>query len=425
MAEKYQTCAKKSTKKFEILGKKALAVSVPLPLVEVWEELQPEVEHLTGLAGLQIIRAVIEDEVTRRVGPRYQPASEGGCLRWGQQPGYVVFAGQKVSVHRPRVRTREGQEVELETYSRLQHDGRRQRAVREGIVAGLTSRNYQRAVHSVLDGYGIQKSSVSREFVRASAAQLKKLCEKNLAELDVVAILIDGIHVGKQVLVVALGIERSGKKQVLGLWQGATENTVVVKDLLEDLVTRGLAPERRYLFVIDGAKALRAAIERVFGARAEVQRCQLHKRRNVAEYLPKRAQGDYDRRIRNAYAMTDYADAKTELQKIFRQLERVNPSAARSLEEGLEETLTVHRLGVGELLRRSLTNTNPIESCLSTVERVARNVKRWHAGDQALRWTATGLLEAEKKFRKVKGFRELPALHQKLNPSLTQQVQVA
>jgi putative transposase len=425
MTEKYQTCAKKSTKKFETLGRKELAVSVPLPLVEVWEELQPEVEQLTGLAGLQIIRAVIEDEVSRRVGPRYQPAGEGGCLRWGQQPGYVVFAGQKVSVNRPRVRTREGQEVELETYTRLQHDGRRQRAVREGIVAGLTSRNYQRAVQSVLDGYGIQKSSVSREFVQASSAQLKKLCEKNLTELDLVAILIDGIHFGKQVLVVALGIDRGGKKHVLGLWQGATENTVVVRDLLEDLVTRGLAPERRYLFVIDGAKALRAAIERVFGERAEVQRCQLHKRRNVAEYLPKGAQGDYDRRIRNAYAMTGYAEAKAELQKIFRQLERVNPSAAHSLEEGLEETLTVHRLGVGELLRRSLANTNPIESCLSTVERVARNVKRWHAGDQALRWTATGLLEAERKFRKVKGFRELPALQRKLNPALTEQVQVA
>jgi transposase-like protein len=425
MAEKYQRCAKKSTKKFELLGRKEVAVRLPLPLVEMWEELQPEVEHLTGLAGLKIIRAVIEDEVTRRVGPRYRPASEEGCLRWGQQPGYVVFAGQKVPVDRPRVRTREGEEVELESYARLQHDGRRQRAVREGIVAGLTSRNYQRAVQSVLDGYGIQKSSVSREFVQASAAQLKKLCEKNLAELDLVAILIDGIHLGKQVLVVALGIESSGKKHVLGLWQGATENTVVVKDLLEDLVTRGLDPERRYLFVIDGAKALRAAIERVFGERAEVQRCQLHKRRNVAEYLPKNAQGDYDRRIRNAYAMTNYAEAKTELQKIFRQLERVNPSAARSLEEGLEETLTVHRLGVGELLRRSLTNTNPIESCLSTVERVARNVKRWHGGDQALRWTATGLLEAERKFRKVKGFRELAALHHKLNPSLTQQVQVA
>jgi putative transposase len=425
MSENYQTCAKKSTKKFEVLGRKELAVRVPLPLVEVWEELQPEVEQLTGLAGLQIIRAVIEDEVTRRVGPRYQPASERGCFRWGQQPGYVVFAGQKVPVNRPRVRTREGQEVELETYARLQHDGRRQRAVREGIVAGLTSRNYQRAVQSVLDGYGIQKSSVSREFVQASSAQLKKLCEKNLAELDLVAMLIDGIHFGKQVLVVALGIESSGKKQVLGVWQGATENTAVVKDLLEDLVTRGLSTERRYLFVIDGAKALRAAIERVFGERAEVQRCQLHKRRNVAEYLPKGAQGDYDRRIRNAYAMTGYAEAKAELQKIFRQLERVNPSAAHSLEEGLEETLTVHRLAVSELLRRSLANTNPIESCLSTVERVARNVKRWHAGDQALRWTATGLLEAERKFRKVKGFRELPTLQRKLNPALTQQVQVA
>ena len=400
-------------------------MQVPLPLVEVWEELQPEVEHLTGLAGLKIIRAVIEDEVTRRVGPRHQPDMESNCVRWGQQPGYVVFSGQKVAVERPRVRTREGQEVALTSYARLQDDGRRQRAVREGIVAGLTSRNYRRAVASVLEGYGIEKSSVSRQFVQASAAQLKKLCEKKLHGLDLVAILIDGIHLGKQVLVVALGIESTGKKHVLGLWQGATENTAVVKDLLEDLVARGLSTERRYLFVIDGAKALRAAIERVFGARAEVQRCQLHKRRNVNEYLPKNAQGDYDRRIRNAYAMTSYAEAKAELEKIFRQLERVNPSAARSLEEGLEETLTVHRLGVGELLRRSLATTNPIESCLSTVERVARNVKRWHGGDQPLRWTATGLLEAERKFRKVKGFRELANVHRKLNPSLTQQSQVA
>ena len=425
MAEKYQTVAGKSTRKFELLGRKQLAVSLPLPLVEVWEELQPEVEHLTGMAGLKIIRAVIEEEVTRRVGPRHRPDVVSGCLRWGQQPGYVNFCGQKVSIRRPRVRTREGQEVELDSYARMQDDGRRQRAVREGLVAGLSTRNYRRAVQSVLDGYGIEKSSVSREFVAASAAQLKKLFERKLDGLDVAAILIDGIHFGKQVLVVALGIESSGKKQVLGLWQGATENTAVVKDLLEDLVARGLSTERRYLFVIDGAKALRAAIERVFGAHAEVQRCQLHKRRNVAEYLPKNAQGDYDRRIRNAYAMTGYAEAKTELEKIFRQLERVNPSAARSLEEGMDETLTVHRLGLAEPLRRSLTTTNPIESCLSTVERVARRVKRWHGGDQALRWTATGLLEAERKFRKVRGYREMPTLQRKLNPSLTQQVQVA
>jgi putative transposase len=425
MRKNYQGTAGKSKAKFEVVGERQLAVGLPLPLVEVWEDLQPAVEHLAGLAGLKIIRAVIEDEVTRRVGPRHQPDPASRCLRWGQQPGYVVFAGQKVAVERPRVRTRQGEEVPLDSYARLQHDGRRQRAVREGIVAGLTSRNYQRAVQSVLEGYGIEKSSVSRQFVQASAAQLKELCEKKLDGLDLVAILIDGIHLGQQVLVVALGIETSGKKHVLGLWQGATENTTVVKELLEDLVARGLSSEKRYLFVIDGAKALRVAIERVFGERAQVQRCQIHKRRNVKEHLPKSAQGDTDRRIRNAYAMTDYMAAKAELEKIFRQLERINPSAARSLEEGLEETLTVHRLGVGTLLRRTLASTNPIESCLSTVERVARNVKRWRAGNHALRWTATGLLEAERTFRKVKGYRELEILQRKLNPSLTLQEQVA
>ena len=425
MAMRYQSSAKKSNRKFEVVGARQLAVHLPLPLVELWEELQPQVEHLAGLAGLQIIRGVIEEEVTRRVGPRYQPDPTSSCVRWGQQPGYVVFAGQKVAVERPRVRVRKGQEVALDSYARLQQDGRRQRAVREGIVAGLTSRSYHRAVQSVLDGYGIEKSSVSREFVAASAVQLKQLCEKKLGDLDLVALLIDGIHLGKQVLVVALGIEINGKKHVLGLWQGATENTTVVKELLEDLVARGLNPERRCLFVIDGAKALRAAIERVFGDRAEVQRCQIHKRRNVKDHLPKLAQGDTDRRIRNAYALTNYAEAKAELEKIFRHLERMNPSAARSLEEGLEETLTVHRLNVGALLRRTLASTNPIESCLSTVERVAHKVKRWRGGDQPLRWTATGLLEAEKKFRRVKGYRELEALRHRLNPSLTQQVQLA
>jgi len=347
----YQGTQDKSKRKFELLGKREMLVQVTLPMVEVWEELQAQVEQLTGEAGLRIIGTILENEVTRRVGPPHRPGPESGAVRWGHQSGYVVFGGRKVAVERPRVRTRDGEEVELDSYARLQHDGRRQRAVSEGIVAGLTSRNYRRAVQSVVEGYGIEKSSVSREFVQASAAQLKELCEKKLEGLDLLAILIDGIHLGKQVLVVALGIESSGEKQVLGLWQGATANTTVVTSLLEDLVARGLKPDRRYLFVIDGAKALRAGIERVFGRRAEVQRCQIHKRRNVKEHLPKSAQGDTDRRIRNAYAMTEYAAAKSELEKIFRQLERINPRAARSLEEGLEETLTVHRLGVGTLLR--------------------------------------------------------------------------
>jgi putative transposase len=420
----YQGTGSKSKQKFEVMGNGKLLVEMPLPMVEVWEELQAQVEQLTGHAGLQIIGTILEEEVARRVGPPHRPDPASSCVRWGRQPGYVVFGGQRVSIPRPRVRTREGEEVALDSYARLQHDGRRQRAVREGIVAGLTTRNYHRAVESVLDGYGIEKSSVSREFVQASAAQLQELCERKLGELDLVALLIDGIEIGKQVLVVALGIASSGEKHVLGLWQGATENTTVVKSLLEDLVARGLQQDRRYLFVIDGAKALRAAIEKVFGERAEVQRCQIHKRRNVKDHLPENCQKDYDRRIRNAYAMTDYAEAKVELEKIVRQLERINPSAAHSLEEGLEETLTVHRFGVGALLRRTLSSTNPIESCLSTVERVARNVKRWREGDQSLRWTATGLLEAEKKFNRIKGYREIGVLNHRLNPSTVQQAKV-
>jgi transposase-like protein len=406
------------------MGNGKLLVEMPLPMVEVWEELQTQVEQLTGHAGLQIIGTILEEEVARRVGPPHRPDPASRCVRWGRQPGYVVFGGQRVSIPRPRVRTREGEEVALDSYARLQHDGRRQRAVREGIVAGLTTRSYHRAVESVLDGYGIEKSSVSREFVQASAAQLQELCERKLGELDLVALLIDGIAIGKQVLVVALGIASSGKKYVLGLWQGATENTTVVKSLLEDLLARGLQQDRRYLFIIDGAKALRAAIEKVFGERAEVQRCQIHKRRNVKDHLPENCQKDYDRRIRNAYAMTHYAEAKVELEKIVRQLERINPSAAHSLEEGLEETLTVHRFGVGGWLRRTLSSTNPIESCLSTVERVARNVKRWREGDQSLRWTATGLLEAEKRFNRIKGYREIEALNRRLNPSAIQQGEV-
>src|SRR5262249_42346329 len=200
-----------------------------------------------------------------------------------------------------------------------------------------------------------------------------------------VVLMIDGIRFGGQVVMVALGIAESGGKHVLGVWQGATENTTVVKGLLGDLVDRGLDLQRRYLVVIDGSKALGAGVERVFGERVEVQRCQNHKRRNVKEYLPENCQRDYDRTMRNAYAMNNYADAKAALQKIFRQLERINPSAARSLEEGLEETLTVHRLGIGVVLRRKLATTNPIESCLSTVQRVARNVKRWREGNQPLR----------------------------------------
>jgi transposase-like protein len=411
--------------KFELFGGRELAMRMPLPLAEVWEELQAEVERLTGEAGLRILSAILEDEVRQRVGPAYQPDPALGTRRWGSQPGYVIFGGQKVALERPRVRARGGGEVELETYRKLQQDGRMQRAVRDGLVCGLSTRKYQRAVQTVLKGYGIAKSSVSRQFIRATAAELEQLCQRRLENLKLVAVMIDGIEFAGQVMVVALGLDESGVKHLLGLWQGATENATVVKALLEDLVERGLDSQRRYLFVLDGSKALRAAVERVFGERAEVQRCQLHKIRNVVDHLPENCRTDWRQRMRAAYNMTHYDEAKGALQKLWRQLVDINPSAARSLEEGMEETLTVNRMGVGPLLRGTLASTNPIESCFSTVRHVTRNVKRWQGGDHIARWTAAGLLQAEKGFRRVKGYRELVALSRKLNPTLLSQQEVA
>jgi len=422
---RYQRRSSKSKERFEVVGGRELAVRLALPLVEVWEELQARVEQLAGEAGLRILQGILEEEVTCRVGPPHHPDPASGALRWGRQPGYVVFGGQKVGIERPRVRRREGQEVQLENYGRWQQDGRMQRAVAERIVCGLSTRKYRRAVQATLEGYGIRKSSVSRHFVRATANQLRELCERKLGELQWVAVLIDGIEFAGQTLIVALGVEENGTKHVLGLWQGATENATVCKALLEDLLARGLDPERRYLFVLDGSQALRAAVNKVFGERVPVQRCQLHKRRNGKDHLPESCRADYDRQLRNAYAMTGYTEAKAALERIWRQLVEVNPSAARSLEEGMEETLTLHRLGVPPPLRRSLASTNLIESCLSTVRHVARNVKRWQRGDHIARWTAAGLLEAQKKFRKVKGYRELKELARKLNPHSTPQQQVA
>jgi Transposase, Mutator family len=291
VSKTYQGTRSKSKQKFEVVGNGKQLMEMPLPMVEVWEELQAR-EQLTGHAGLQINGKILEEEVARRVGPPHRPDPASSCLRWG-------IGRAKVS------------EVALDSCARLQHDRRRQRAVREGIVAGLTTRNYHRAVESVLEGYGIEKSSVSREFVQATTAQLQELCERKLCELDLVSLLIDGIEIGRQMLVVALGIESTVHKHVLGLWQGATENTTVVKSLLEDLMARGLTPDRRYLFVIDGAKALWAGIEKVLGEHAEVLRCQIHKLRKVKDHLPENCQKDYDRRIRNAYAMTNYAHDAT------------------------------------------------------------------------------------------------------------------
>lgn len=415
MARAYgKRSAKSRTGRIQQVNGKRVLMELPLPLAEVLSETEAAVEQLAGEAGLLLMRAALEAEVGQLAGPRYARLEQRRASRWGTQPGYVVFGGQKVRLERPRVRDQAGQELPLANYRAFQADGRLQRAVAERLVLGLSTRNYAQAVNDFCQGYGVRKSSVSRHFVRASAQSLRELLERPLAGLDLVALVIDGLSFAEQLLVVALGVDGRGRKHVLGLWQGATENAVVCRGLLEELIRRGLAPDDRYLFVLDGSTALRKAVRQLFGEDTALQRCIRHKRENVRQHLPKQHQATVDARLCAAYNLRSYAEAKRALESLARSLERLNPSAAASLREGLEETLTLHRLEIPESLRQSLRTTNLIESCFSRTRHLTRNVKRWHGGDMVQRWAATMLLTAEKTFRRLKGYRAMPILLYKL-----------
>jgi putative transposase len=271
----------------------------------------------------------------------------------------------------------------------------------------------------------VKRSSVSRHWVRASARALKELAERPLGELKLAVLVIDGVRFRDLCVVVALGVDYRGCKHVLGLYGGATENAATCRGLLEDLIRRGLDAEGKYLLVIDGSKALRAAIRDTFGEAALVQRCQVHKRRNVREHLPKSYHRALSLRLSAALGMSSYADARAELDKTVRWLEDLSPSAAESLREGLEQTLTLHRLEMPGLLRRSLSSTNLIESCFSTTRERTRSVKRWRGEDQVVRWAGAVLLEAEKGFRRVRGYAAMPKLLSKLGVATLEAQEVA
>jgi transposase-like protein len=375
-------------------------------------------EALGAELGLLVMDRLMEAERERLCGPRYAHRPDRKAFRNGRQPGQVVFAGRWVPMLRPRVIDRQEREIPLSTYARFQADGAMQQAVAGKILHGVSTRAYEKVIDSVMDGYGIKRSSVSRHFREATREELRQLLERPLGDLRLCALLIDGVGFADVLLIVALGVDESGKKHILGLWQGSTENATVCKALLDDLVRRGFDPEKRYLVVLDGSKALRKAVDQVLGENAVVQRCQVHKRRNVKEHLPEEHQAEIDRRIRTAHAMLGYREAKHSLLTTVQYVERLNPSAARSLQEGLEETLTLHKLGMPEALRTSFASTNLIESAFSRVRDVTRNVKRWRDGDHAQRWAAAALLFAEKRFRRVKGCRQMGDLVHKLRPEL-------
>lgn len=386
-------------------------IEVPVSVAEIIEGVGQEAEQLAGEAGLLIMKAVMDAEVESLAGPKGKHDPERTATRWTAQQGYVALAGKKAPVVKPRVRTLQGCEVNLRSYQRFQSAPRRQTSIYKKLVNGISTRKYKQAIDDFTAGYGISKSAVSRELQEATRGALRKLCERRLDELGPLAVLmIDGKHLYGECVVTALGVDFQGGKHVLGLMQGATENSVVVQQLLDDLIERGLDPAQRMLFVLDGGKALRKAVRKTFGEKSPVQRCQLHKRRNVKELLPKEYQRSVEQRIKAAYGMKDYEPAKAQLEKTVAWLEGINPSAAASLREGLEETLTLHRLGVPGELRKSLSSTNLIESALSVASDVAGNVKRWRAGDMRLRWIAAGLLAAEKQFRRIRGYKLMPKL---------------
>jgi putative transposase len=411
MKRRYQIEQQRAVNEFRQLAtKQNSSIQMALPLSEIVGLLQQGVGHLLREAGLALMGLVMEEEVRQVAGERHQQHAERRAHRWGKEDGYCVIDGQKVPIQRTRLRTKEKREQRLGSYELFQRSGPLEQGVWDKMVRGLSTRNYGAVVKDFSTAYGIEKSAVSENFIEASREKVKQLMERPLGELRLCALLIDGTPFKDRQMLVALGIGCDGRKTVLGLREGATENATVVGALLSDLLARGLDFSTPRLYVLDGSKALHTAVRRHAGESAFLQRCQVHKKRNVIDHLPEEHKADVRRKMQNAYSMADYADAKRALELLHHELMHLNPSAARSLEEGLEETLTVHKLRVPDQLRRTLACTNVIESAFSIVETVCRNVKRWRDGDQIERWVGSGLLVAEQQFRKVIGFRQIPLL---------------
>lgn len=383
-----------------------------LPLVELLVDTKAELFELMVRCGLRVVDAMLEEDRTALCGPRYAHQPERRASRAGTVPSDVVLGGRKVAIQRPRVRA-EGREVPLPTFQALAHVDPLNRRIVDQMLVGVATRQYARSLEPVPVGVvsrGTSKSSVSRRFVAKTTAQLRAWQSAPLDGLDLVALILDGVHIGEHCLVVALGITADGHKHALGLWEGATENAAVCQSLLANLQSRGLRTDRSLLVILDGALALHKATRAVFGEAALIQRCQVHKLRNILDHLPERQRPWTQAIVRRAYHATDVKTATRLLTDLAKRLDDEYPSAAGSVREGLDETLTVLTLQLSTRLQRSLATTNAAESLLSRTRHVKRNVKRWRGGQMMLRWVAAGVLEAVKGFRRLKGCADMPRL---------------
>ena len=383
-----------------------------LPLVDILVDAQAELQELVVASGLKVLEAMLEEDRVAVCGPRYAHQPERRASRAGHAPSEVVLGGRKVAVRRPRVR-RAGHEVPLPSVRAFTATDPLNRRVVEQMLVGVATRQYGRSLEPLgadVRTRGTSKSAVSRRFVAQTQAQLDTWRATPLDALDLMALLIDGVQVGGHCIVVALGLDTTGATHPLGLWEGATENTTVCQGLLTNLQSRGLRTDRSLLVILDGAQALHTAVTQTFGRAALVQRCQVHKRRNVLEHLPDAQRPWVKAILTRAYTHADVKAARRLLQDLARRLDVEYPSAAASVREGLDETLTVLGLRLSARLQRSLVTTNAIESLLSRTRHIKRNVKRWRGGTMVLRWVAAGVLEAAKGFRRVRGCKEMPTL---------------
>jgi transposase-like protein len=435
MGKYYQTRTNRSKRKLHNLDGKAVTVEVAdgkacfqmvLPMSEALFDVARAIEQTASEAGLLLMKSLIDEEVEQLAGGRYRHNPNRQAVRWGKEEGHVVFAGRKVAMEKPRVRTADGaEEFDLRRWDAFAHPARMEQSIASRILRRVSCRDYAGTIDDICDGYGIDKSAVSRQWQSASAEQLKQLMERRLDTLDICVLLLDGKEFHDYTLITALAIDTQGYKHVLGIRPGATENSQICGALLDDLIERGLSAQKRYLFILDGSKALKKAVTDRFGVSALIQRCRIHKERNIRGYLPKKHHRLLAMKLRVAFGMTDYNDALKELGKVHDWLMSVSEAAANSLQEGFEELLTVHKLKLSALHKKLLGSTNMIESCLSIVNDLCRNVKHWQNENMAVRWAGSVLLEAEKRFYRMKGHRELPMLVEAVHRYVDSQEAVA
>jgi len=415
--ERYRIVDKKDRRKLvEFLAGEG---QVLVPLLGLIETAEVGVNALIDVIGRAGIEALLELSAREVAGPKQKGKRRGDdSIRWyGRQGGLVQLLERKVRVDKPRLR-RKGQgreaEVAIPAYEGMQSDSSVAERILSIVLAGVSTRRYAEVLPAMAESVGMSKSSVSREAVDACEATLRAVCERRFDDVPLLAIYIDGIQRGGHHVIVAVGVDEQGYKHLLGLREGATENGAVVTALLEDLVERGVRADPHYLFVIDGSKALRAGIRKVYGETMPVQRCRPHKERNVRDHLPKQRQAQVISAMKAAWKLPAEEGVR-KLQDLARWLDREHPSAAESLREGLEEMFTINRMNLSPALRRCRGSTNVIESSLSGTSEKTGNVRRWRDGAMVARWVAAGLVETEKHFRKVMGYRDLWQLQARLH----------